>query len=542
MFDQIPTLAEDAFDWSWDKFQPFIENLNQRELNTDNLDQWMTDWSKLSKLLQEIFSRLYVATTQHTADKEIEKRYFNFLENIYPNSMAADQKLKQKLLESGLVPENFGVQIRDLKTQASLFRTENLPLLSTSQKLGSKYDNISGEQSVMWEGKEVTLPQLRPVYQDEERSKREKAWRLIMDRWLEDRDKFNNLWVEFIDLREKLAKNADHPDYRSYRFQEMLRLDYSVEECMEFDKAILDAAVPAAKRAYEKRKEHLDYNNLRPWDLDVDVLGREPLRPYKDVEELITISSQIFHKVDPALGGYFDTMREENLLDLENRKNKAPGAYCVDFQLAKRPFIFQNAVGLHEDVQTVLHETGHAFHVFESIHLPYSQQLQYGAEIAEVASTAMELLASPYLARRYMAGVDLFQHWVYENLSEARNPDNCDTKWGELWDQYMIGVNWDGFDEVKKTGWHRKLHIFQIPFYYIDYGLAQIGAIQIWENSLSNQSDAIAKYRYGLSLGATRTLPELFKATGGKLAFDLETVARATKLLTDTIEDLEKVS
>ena len=567
MFELAPTSAQDALDWSWDRFQPFLDDLMERELNNENIDQWMEDWSKISKLIQEIYARLYLATTQSTSDKEIEKKYFNFLENIYPKAGSAGQELKQKLLESGLVPENFEVQIRDMKTESALFREENLSILTEEFKLCSKYDNISGKQTVKWEGEEVTLSQLLPVYQDEDRSKREKVWNLSMDRRLQDRGEFNKLWGEFLDLRENLAKNADHPNYRSYRFQQMLRLDYSVEECKEFDQAILDIAVPAAKQIYKKRQAHLGLDSLRPWDLNVDVFGREPLRPYEDVTKLISGTSRIFHKVDPVLGEYFDTMHAEDLFDLENRKNKAPGAYCIDFPLAKRPFIFQNAVGLHDDVQTLLHESGHAFHVFESIHLPYSQQLQYSAEIAEVASTTMELLTSPYLTKDqggfytpaeaarariehlesfilfwpYMAIVDLFQHWVYENHEDAKNSDNCDLKWGELWDKYMVGIDYNGFEDVKVTGWHRKLHIFQEPFYYIDYGLAQIGAIQIWENSLTDQLDAIVKYRYGLSLGATRPLPELFKATGGELAFDAETVSKATKLLMNTIEELEKV-
>jgi len=567
MFNNLPKSGVDAFDWNWDQFTPYFKDLNERDLDQSNLDHWMGDWSKVSKLINEINSRLYAATTQDTSNKIVEKQYFDFLENIFPNAVAAEQELKSKLLDSNLVPSNFDVQIRNMRAEAALFHKKNIKLLSKELMLNNKYDKFSGDQSVMWEGKEVTLQQLQPVYQDEDRGKREKAWTLSMNRWQEDRSNFNDLWVEFLDLREKLAENAGLPSYRSYRFQQMLRLDYSVEECKEFDQSILDIAVPAAKQIYDKRRNTLGYNTLRPWDLNVDIQSRKPLRPYQKIDELVSRSSQIFHKVDPVLGKYFDTMQDENLLDLENRKNKAPGAYCIDFRVINRPFIFHNAVGLHDDVMTLLHEAGHAFHVFETVHLPFDQQLEYGAEIAEVASTAMELLASPYLTKDqggfyspaeaarariehlesfilfwpYMAVVDLFQHWVYENSEDAKKTEKCNATWSKLWDKYMVGIDYSGFEDVKITGWHRKLHIFQEPFYYIDYGLAQIGAIQIWKYSLKDQSGAVAKYRQGLSLGATSTLPELFKATGGKLAFDADTVSEATKLLMNTINELEKV-
>jgi oligoendopeptidase F len=301
--------------------------------------------------------------------------------------------------------------------------------------------------------------------------------------------------------------------------------------------------------------------------LYVDPLARDPLRPFQDDNELQNKSSAIFHKVDPELGAYYDVMREERLLDLENRKGKAPSAYCIEYLVAERPFIFMNAVGLHEDVATLLHETGHAFHVFESVHLPYFQQLQYGNEIAEVASTSMELLAAPYLlddeggfysmkdaARAriehlenfllfwpYMAVVDSFQHWVYEYHDAASGPDNCDVKWRELWDRYMKGVDWSGLEEEKVTGWHRKLHIHMDPFYYVEYGLAQLGAVQIWANAITDQVGAVKQYRYALSLGGTKTLPELFKAAGAKLAFDAGTLAESVALIERTIGDLESI-
>jgi oligoendopeptidase F len=562
-----PENALDVLDWPWEKYEPYYTELAERELDPASLGEWMLDWSHMEKLLNEVEHRLWVATTVDTTDKKAAMMYDTFLDEIYPAAQAAGQKLKEKLLDSGLEPENFAIQLREMRTQADLFREENLPLLSEEKRMDTVYDKILGDQTVKWEGKDITLIKLHLVQQDQDRGKREKAWRLAMARWQQDRQAIDELWVKFMTLRGQIAHNAGYDSYRDYRWREMLRLDFTPEDCLRFDESIEEVAVPAAMRTYERRRERLGLDKLRPWDLYVDPLKRAPLRPYKELTDLVDKCSVIFHRVDPELGAYYDIMQKEGLLDLENRKGKAPGAYCIEYQLIRRPFIFMNAVGLHEDVQTLLHESGHAFHVFEAAHLPYFQQLIYGTEIAEVASTSMELLTAPYLledeggfysmkdaARAriehleeyllfwpYMAVVDSFQHWVYENHEAASNPANCDVYWTLLWDRYMKGVDWTGLELEKASGWQRKLHIFEDPFYYVDYGLAQLGAVQVWANSLRNQAEAVKKYRSGLALGATRPLPALFEACGAKLAFDAETLGEVVALIEQTIQELEMI-
>jgi oligoendopeptidase F len=290
-----------------------------------------------------------------------------------------------------------------------------------------------------------------------------------------------------------------------------------------------------------------------------------PLRPFETAEELESKTAAIFHRVDPHLGNYFDIMRQENLLDLDNRKGKAPGGYCSDFPVAKRPFIFTNAVGLDDDVRTMLHEGGHAFHFFEMSHLPYFHQRRIPMEFAEVASIGMEFLSYPYLTEGeggfyntrdaaraclehleksllfwpYMAVVDSFQHWVYENPESAAIAANCDTKWRELWDRFMVGIDWRGLEEEKVTGWHRKLHIHLDPFYYVEYGLAQLGAVQVWRNALVDQTAAVVDYRRALSLGGTVNLPKLYAAAGAKFAFDAATLKQAVNLMEGKIEAYE---
>ena len=313
-------------------------------------------------------------------------------------------------------------------------------------------------------------------------------------------------------------------------------------------------------------RQQLGVETLRPWDLAVDPLGREPLHPFADTDDLKSRVADIFQRLDPQLGEYYDIMRREDLLDLDNRKGKAPGGYCTQFPLVRRPFIFMNGVGLHDDIRTLTHEAGHAFHAFEKLKLPYMIQRPVTAEFNEVASMAMELLTTPYWSREqggfyqggetarariqhlekivlfwpYMAVVDGFQHWVYTHADAAMNPDNCDAEWARRWDKYMAGIDYNGLEADKADGWHRKLHIYRYPFYYVEYGMAQLGAVQIWANMLDDQPAALAAYRRGLALGGTRTLPELFAASGATFEFDSETLGAAVAVIMQVKGELEQ--
>jgi oligoendopeptidase F len=564
MFGQPPRDAKTLTEWTWQEIEPFYLNLTGRSVTTETVSEFLADWTLLSESLDEAFSRLYVATTVNTADAEAEKRYHSFLETVYPRAEEAEQTLKRKLIDQGLTPPGFEVPLRKMRTEADIFREANLTLLVEHHKLSTRYDKIMGGQTVNWEGRELTIAQMRPFFQNPDRDLRERAWRLATGRQMEDREAIDSLWQESLAVRFKLASNADFPDYRSFRWKQMLRFDYSPEDCRRFHVAIEKSVVPAAARVCERRCRLLGVERLRPWDLDVDPLGRTPLAPFQDVERLLAGASAIFHRVDPVLGGHFDTMIDERLLDLENRKNKAPGGYCTEFPAARRPFIFMNAVGLHDDVQTLLHESGHAFHSFERNALPYYQQRQVGMEFSEVASMAMELLASPYLAVGeggfysetdaaramvehleknilfwpFMAVVDAFQHWVYENPGESVDPAKCDAQWARTWKRFMPWIDWTGLETELNTGWQRKLHIHTVPFYYVEYGLALLGAVQVWANALKDQNSAVAAYRKALALGGTVPLPQLFAAAGAKFAFDADTLGSAVTLMERIADDL----
>ncbi len=565
MFSNLPGDPREALDWTIDEFRPYAEDLLSREITPDTAEQWLRDWTALAAFASEVLNRVYVATTLDTTDTAAAERFERFNAKVMPELRKYEFRLTGKFVASRFEPEGFTVPLKHMRKEIELFREDNLPLFTQESKLTQEYDRVIGAQTVEWEGAEVTLRKLEPVLAEPNRERREKAWRLTMERRLADHAALNEIWKKFMALRGQIARNAGYDNYLDYRWRAMGRFDYTPENSVSFQNAIEEVVVPAAQRLYARQQQRLGLSSLRPWDLEVDAQNREALRPYTTTEQLEQHTESIFSKVDPQLGAYFSTMRADSLLDLDNRKGKAPGGYCTDFAVVKRPFIFMNAVGIHDDVQTLLHEGGHAFHVFESAALPYVHQMNVPMEFAEVESMSMELLGAPYLGADqgglydaadavrarvqhlenlirfwpYMAVVDAFQHWVYANHEAASDPANCDAKWAELWDRFMVGIDYSGLEDIKKTGWHRKLHIFQVPLYYVEYGLAQLGAVQVWANSLKNQSAAVAHYRKALSLGGTATLPELFEAAGARFAFDAGTLAEAVRLVEDTINALD---
>jgi len=556
-FGSLPSSAAGILDWPWPQFEPFYADLSARTITRAKVGTFLADWTRITELVDEIYNRLYVATTVNTADKSAHDRLTRFLDSVFPQVQQAEQVLKSKLLASKVELPDFALSLLRMKAEAALFRDTNLPLLVQEQKFNTAYERIIGAQTVDWEGRELTPTQLRMVLFEANRGRREAAWRRTLARQLADRENINRLWQQMLKLRFQLARNAGLTNYRDYRWQQMLRFDYTPGNCRTFQQAIERAAVPAARRIYERRRQRLGVETLRPWDLEVDPLNRPPLRPFTKIEELRDGTLKIARNVSPAFGECLATMAREGLLDLENRKNKAPGAYCTGYQAAKRPFVFQNAVGTAEDIRTLLHEGGHAFHAFETAKLPYIQQRGVGLEFAEVASMGMELLALPWMGKEkggffagedlartrteqleklilfwpYMAVVDSFQHWVYENPDAALEPAICDRIWGEHWQRFMPGVDWSGLEAEMMTGWHRKQHIHTAPFYYVEYGLAQLGAVQVWANALKDQEQAVRRYHESLKLGGTRSLPDLYATAGAEFAFDAQTLGKAVELI-----------
>jgi oligoendopeptidase F len=563
----LPTDAESILALTWSDYEPFYEDLGTRELNVDNIQDWLDDWSTIAATVDEHYWRLYIATTVNTADKESEDQYNHYIEEIQPAAKTAEQKLKDKILASGLSPKSFETGLRRIQAEAEIFTEVNLPLLAEEQKLVTEYNKLIGSLTVLWEGEERTFTQMWALLYETDRSLRQRAWEAREACIMKERQTINELWEKFMSVRLKVAENADMPDYREYIWKQRFRFDYSPEDCKSFHAAIEEVVVPAAQRAYERRRQRLGIDTVRPWDVDVDPLGTTPIKPYETIEEFKTKAQAIFQQVDPKFGEYFQIMMDEGLLDLESRKNKAPGGYSLGLHVAHRPFIFMNNINTSLDVQTILHEGGHAFHEFERAHVHFYQRGEnyLPAEFAEVASMGMEFLASPYTFKKrggfytdseaaraliellesfitflpYMALVDAFQHWAYENPTEGSDAATCENKWGELWDRFMIGIDYSGWEDGKKTYWHRQLHPFGAPFYYVEYGLALLGAVQVWANSRKDQTKAVADYRRALALGATVPLPQLFAAAGAKFAFDGGTLKEAIDLMEEVIGEME---
>jgi oligoendopeptidase F len=566
-FQYLPTDAKSILALKWADYEPYYQELEARPLNKENIQGWLGDWSTLAATADEHYWRLFIATTVDTADKEVEEQFNRYIEEIQPEVKTAEQKLKARLLASGLSPKGFETGLRRVQAEAEIFNEENLPLLAEEQKLVTEYNKIRGSLTIMWEGEERTFMQMLSLLYETDRSLRQRAWEAREASILKERQAINELWETFLTVRLKIAANAGMPDYRAYMWKQRFRFDYSPEDCKSFQAAIEAVVVPAARRVYERRRQRLGLETLRPWDIFVDPLGSSPIKPYETIEEFKSKAHAIFQQVDPKFGEYFQIMMDEGLLDLESRKNKGPGGYSLGLHASHRPFVFMNNTNTPEDVLTILHEGGHAFHEFERAHVNFYQrgEIYLPAEFGEVASMSMELLASPYLAKKcggfyteseaaramienlegsitfwpYMALVDAFQHWIYEHPAESSDASKCEEKWAELWDRYMPGIDYSGLEAARKTFWHRQAHIFDSPFYYVEYGLALLGATQVWANARQDQKQAVDDYRKALALGATVPLPQLFAAAGAKFAFDAQTLKAAVDLMEEVIGEME---
>ncbi len=554
----------DALNWA--RLQPAVEELLAVPLSAGTADSWLQRWSDLTSVVMEASAQVYREVSENTADAAAEERFNTFWEVIMPQWSTAAQELKQRLLslEDYAPRADTAMMVKRFRTEAGIFRDDNVPLLSQLKLLGNQYDKIVGGMTIEWRGKTETLPQAAGHLEEQDRATREAVWHLMMDRYLVERQRLNDLYLEMLPLRRRVAQNAGLRDFRDYQWLASARFDYTPEDCFAFHDAIEHAVVPLASALYRQHASRLGIDGTRPWDDKVDPYG-EPLRPFTSVEELDEGAYRIFRQVDPELAGHYTLMRD-GYLDLASRPNKAPGGYCNDFAVSGRPYIFMNAVGTDDDVSTLLHEGGHAFHLMESMRQPLYFNYNGPMEFCEVASMAMELLSAPYLARDrggfydeaearrayagqlrkivwflpYMAVVDGFQHWVYAEAPAGVTAADMDATWSALWDRFMPDIDYRGLQTEKETGWHRKGHIFTDPFYYVEYGLAQLGALQVWRNAMADQGQAVAAYRAALTLGDTRPLPELFQAAGARFAFDRRTVGELMDLIQQQLEVLER--
>jgi oligoendopeptidase F len=549
-----------SFD-DWKQLDPLFDEL-EKNANTKDLRAWLQDWSELESAWNEESSRRYVAMTCDTESEEKEKKYLHLETVIGPLAKPRWQTLKKQYLEHPKrksLPKNvFGVMDRFIANEFELYREENIALEALDAELRQKYQKITGSMTVTYDGKEQTLQQVARHIEENDRARRQEVWELIAKRRLQDCAALEDLYDEMVKVRTKIGRNAGFKDYRDYTFRARGRFDYTPQHCFDFHRANETSVVPALRRRHERRRKLLGLDTLRPWDLAVDPEGRPPLRPFKSMKQLMDGCGRVFKKVHPDFAKMFDYIRKKNYLDLDSRKGKAPGGYQTVFEVERIPFIFSNSAGLHGDVETLLHEGGHSFHSLQCRHLEPRFNRDYPTEFAEVASMGMELLGQPYLEEFYskkdadrarahhlegllstyawVATIDAFQHWVYTDPDHSR----VDRKnaWLDLRRRLGGAEDWSGYEEFKAYNWHRQLHLFTVPFYYIEYGIAQTGALQVWRNAKKDRKAAIAKYRAGESLGWTRPLPELFRASGLKFDFSEKTIG---PLIKTALSDLEKL-
>jgi len=549
----------------WTKVEPLflkLEAAAKSVTSPKQLEQWVRDAGELGAALDQEGATRYVNMTCATDDAEIEKKYLHFIEHIEPNAKPHWHKFKELFLSmpshKKLPEKRWKVFKRAVKNDVELFRPENVPLQVEESKLDQQYQKTMAAMMVTFEGKEQTLQQMGRYLEETDRTKRQQAWELIASRRLQDKDKVEQIFDELLKIREKIARNAGLPSYREYAFRAKQRFDYTPRECEAFHKTVADVVVPLARDIQKRRAELLAVESLRPWDMSVDVRGRQPLRPFNDAKTLVNKCLDIFNKVDPALARDFNILRTKKLLDLDSRKGKAPGGYQCSFEEARLPFIFMNAVGLHRDVQTMLHEAGHAFHSLATRDEPILAYRQAPMEFCEVASMSMELLGGPHLtefyshedadrARRqhlegiigllpWVATIDAFQHWIYTHPGHSREARK--ETWLGLLDRFGGIEDYSGYEEARAYGWHRQMHVFGLPFYYIEYGIAQLGALQLWLKSKKDVKAAVRNYRKALALGGSRPLPELFSAAKIKFDFGAKTVGPLVKAIEKELKTL----
>jgi oligoendopeptidase F len=469
-----------------------------------------------------------------------------------------------------------------------------VPLETEEAKASQQYQKLSGSLTVQFRGEEKTLVQMGRYLEEPDRALRQEAWELVANRRLQEADAFEDIFDQLIRLRQQIAKNAGFENYRDFAFRHRGRFDYSPADCEKFHDAVEKEIMPLVRELHTERRNKLKVEELRPWDLAVDPLNRPPLKPFVETGEMVSRTQKIFNQLDGELAGGFQTMQDLRLLDLANHKGKAPGGYQSTLAESRLPFIFMNAVGLQRDVETILHEAGHAFHALATRNEDLYAYRTAPIEFCEVASMSMELLGNEFLeefyppneagsarcadraassgatsarstraetpqrgvptksedanrARRthlegvvgvfpWIATVDAFQHWIYTNPNHTRAERS--TAWLKLMDRFGGNVDWSGFEKVRAHLWHRQLHLFQYPFYYIEYGIAQLGALQVWANSKRDKAKALNDYKSSLALGGSRPLPELFSAAGCQFEFSAKTIEPLAKLLREELENL----
>jgi oligoendopeptidase F len=549
----------------WAVLEPFFKELTDRAINSKaELEKWLKDLSELEAFISEDACWRQIKMTCDTTDKSLEDAFTYFCMEIQPQMQPYADALNKKLIASPFTTEldkaEYFTYLRSVKKSIELFRTENIPLQAELSVLQQQYGTIAGKMTIDMNGQEYTLQQASQFLENEDRLIREEAYKKIQERRLQDQDTMHELFTTLIQKRHQVAVNAGFANYRDYKFAELGRFDYSKEDCFQFHEAIKLHVLPLIDKIYNRKKQKLGLAILKPWDTEAEPAGTKPLRPFTDGKDLYEKSVACFEKLNPFFADCLRKMNELKHFDLESRKGKAPGGYNCPLAESGAPFIFMNAASQMSDVTTMVHEGGHAIHSFLAHPLSLSAFKEYPMEIAEVASMSMELFtmnhwqsffdndsdlnrAKEHQLERtitifpWIAIIDKFQHWVYENPNHTI--EERTSNWTSILKEFSTeSIDYTGLDMYRAIGWQRQLHLFEVPFYYIEYGIAQLGAIGMWMQYQKNPTQALENYMNALALGGTKTLPELYKTAGLEFNFSPNYV----KTLMDfTNEELEKL-
>ena len=537
---------------AWVDIQSYFDDLNNRDItNVEGLRRWFQDRSELEAFVSEDLGWRYIRMTCYTEEEKYTKAYQDFVENIQPKIAPESDKLNNKALASPFLKDlesdpGYDIMIREMKKEVELFREENIPLFTQVQTLAQKYSQIMGGMFIVHDGKELTLQQAGVLLQENDRALREEIYRKVGAVRLESADELEDIFDQMVKIRHQIALNCGFDNFRDYMFKAMGRFDYTSSDCFDFHTAVKEEVVPFLKQIAEKRKNSMKLDSLRPWDKAVDPEGRTPLKPFTSSDELLAKTVTCFKNLDSYFSGCLLEMEKLKHLDLASRKGKAPGGYNYPLAESGVPFIFMNATSTLRDMVTLLHEGGHAVHSFLTQDLELTDFKSTPSEVAELASMSMELLTMDFwndffnseddLKRAklehleqiietlpWVATIDKYQHWIYENHNCSK--EERTQAWLKIFDEFSDNVtDWNGLETFKEYLWHRQLHLFEVPFYYIEYGMAQLGAVAVWKNYKENPEKGLEGYKEALKLGYTRTIPEIYKAAHINFDFSRENI------------------
>ena len=555
-------LPQDFIVTTWEDLKPYFDQLLEREIGSvGDLEKLLKDRTELEAVLEEDFAWRYIYSRGDTESEEKQARYNDFVENISPKISPMSDQLNRKIYTcdffGDLDQEKYKTYIRSLKASIEIFRTENIPVFTELSKLKTEFNQISGRQTIEWKGEELTMEQASSKLKDPDRDTREQIYRAMCERRVQDFTALDELLDKLILKRQEVAKNADYKNFRDYQFTALERFDYTPEDCERFYHSVRAAIVPVLRKIHQRRAKKMGLEKLRPWDMSVNPSGLSPLKPFATSRELIDRTVECFGAIKPLYGEFIETMDQMGHFDLESRTGKGPGGFNYPLYECGVPFIYMNAVGSQRDLETMVHEGGHAIHSFLTQNLSLNEFKDTPSEVAELASMAMEMISMPFWDKFYDSAddliraqqekledailtlpwvvmVDQFQHWLYLNPTGDRVK-----RWNEILSDFDTGmIDYTGFAEAQGRRWQSQLHIYTVPFYYVEYGFAQLGAMALWKNFCEDQEKALQGYERFMKLGYTKTIPEIYEAAGIEFRFDGTYIQQLIEFTEDQLERL----